>query len=226
MPVKTKSYSGKRRTAKAATSVQLSRRAFGYARGFIGSRGDAKYLDVPAHSYQYDTTGEIIHLDVVPRGTSVSSREGKAFRITSVHVRGFAYNEEAATANLCAHYLVWDFAPNKALPVIADVLDSASSLSFPRRENEGRFLLLDSQRFRLEGAPGGTPTGTPVSQVLDYHVKLPAQCVALCTGADETGLIGNRINGALYCISVGSTAPAADANARGDLAFRIEILDV
>lgn len=51
---------------------------------FRGPGGDAKYIDVPYSATYMNTTGVITHLDVVPRGTAVTEREGRCWRNTKV----------------------------------------------------------------------------------------------------------------------------------------------
>lgn len=170
--------------------------------GFVGPAGDAKYVDVANSDYNCDTTGSIAHISIVPQGTTVNQRDGKAFRVTSVQLRGYVSNNSASTSNDCAAMLVWDKQPNKALAAITDILDSANARSMNKRENASRFVILRRWDWSLTGKSDGTST-PGYFRSFDKYVRLPRDCVATCTAADTTGAIGNRVSGALYFMTVG-----------------------
>jgi len=181
-------------------------------RGFLGAYGEAKYFDVAAGSIALNTTGSVTQLDSVPTGTTVNSRDGRKFKLTSFQVRGIAGNDTTGTSSLGAMYLVWDRQPNKALAGVTDILDAATPVAFAKRENVQRFKIIKKWRwcFNGNGATAGQQTATSAFDIDDY-VKLPDECVAECTTADTTGAIGNRVTGALLLVCVGNKAgPATD----------------
>lgn len=193
-------------------------------RGFLGAAGEAKYFDIAAGSLPLNTTGSISHLDIVPTGTTVNSRDGRKFKNTSVQIRGLALADTTTTATQGAMYLVWDRQPNKALASITDVLDTASSVSFAKRENVQRFKIIKKWRWVFAGN-SATPVASNVIHDIDEYVKLPEECVAECTTADTTGAIGNRVTGALLLITIGSnTAGTADANVT--ITTRVNFVDI
>lgn len=192
-------------------------------RGFVGSRGDAKYFDTALATYVADTTGQRTHLSIVPQGTTVNTREGKAFRCTSVNVRGKVSAGTTTTIANYAGYLVWDYQPNKALALVADILDTASSNSFPRRENNERFKIIKKYYGLVIGNTTTPTVGTEAYEIDDY-VKLPKDANVLCTAADTTGAIGNTIQGALIWVSVGDIA-AGTAAAQFVVGFRLNFTD-
>jgi len=58
-------------------------------RGFVGLvASDAKYFDVVSLASGANQTGLVTHLDIIPQGTTVNSREGKSFQIRNIHVQG------------------------------------------------------------------------------------------------------------------------------------------
>lgn len=192
-------------------------------RGFVGSRGDAKYFDTALATYEASTTGSITHLSIVPQGTTVNTREGKAFRATSVNVRGKISAKTTTTIANYACYLVWDYQPNKALAAITDVLDSASSNSFPKRENNERFKIIKKYYGLLIGNTTTPTVGTEAYEIDDY-VKLPKDANVLLTAADTTGVIGNTIQGALLFVTVGDIATGTAA-AQAVVGFRMNFTD-
>ena len=178
------------------------------------SSGDAKFHDVSQASYAADTTGSITHLDVVPQGNSVNNREGKAWQNTSLAIRGQVNSNSTTLVALASLYIVWDKQPNKTLPAITDILDSASAYSQTKRENAPRFKIVRKLRYSLEGNTGtaGQQTESTVHDI-DEYVRLPQDAIALTTTADTTGAIGNRIQGALYAITVGNNGAGTGAAA-------------
>nr|QXP07719.1 MAG: putative capsid protein [Arizlama virus] len=192
--------------------------------GFVGSAGDAKFVDVAAGNYVLDTTGTITHVSIVPTGTTVNSRDGKAFRATSLNVRGYMTNGATAATNHCVILYVWDRQPNKALAAITDVLDAASPIAQNKRENASRFVVIRRFDHILTGKSDGT-TVSDYAANFDHYIKLPRDCVASCTAADTTGEIGNRITGALLQITIGNTA-AGTAAATLSNSMRLNFVDV
>lgn len=171
-------------------------------RGFVGLAGDRKYVDTATAFYVMNTTGTITHVSIVPTGSTVNTREGKAFRVTSFQVRGYVSVDSTTTLATGMLLMVWDYQPNKALAAITDVLDSADSLSLIKRENNARFKIIMKRRYAVSGNAVTPATGNEIHDV-DEFCNLPGDAYALCTAADTTGVIGNRINGALLMITVG-----------------------
>lgn len=192
-------------------------------RGFVGSRGDAKYFDTALATYEASTTSTPVHLSIVPQGTTVNTREGKAFRCTSVNIRGKVSAKTTTTIANYAGYLVWDYQPNKALAATTDILDSASSNSFPKRENNERFKIIKKYYGLVIGNTTTPTVGTEAYEIDDY-VKLPKDANVLCTTADTTGVIGNTIQGALLWVPVGDIATGTAA-AQFVIGFRMNFTD-
>jgi len=196
-------------------------------RGFVGTRGDAKYHDLAAATYAAGTTGNITHLSAIGQGTTVNTREGKAFRCTSVNVRGMAFNNVNPAVTIAAGYLVWDYSPQKAIAGITDILDAVTYPSFPKRENNERFKIVKKWIFSLTGDTSGSGITDTAQYEIDDYVKLPKDANVLCTTADTTGAIGATIQGALYFVSTGNTAEGGGTpiNPSFRLAFRVNFTD-
>lgn len=186
-------------------------------------RGEAKFVDTAAAGYGLNTTGTVTHVSIVPTGTTVNSRDGKNFCCTSVQVRGTAYADTTTTVSSGLAMLVWDRQPNKALAGVTDVLDTVSSDSFLKRENAQRFRILKKWRYAFGGNSTAPASGNETFDVDDY-VKLPKECVAKCTTADATGVIGNRVTGALLLVTAGNVA-AGTADATFAVGVRLNFLD-
>lgn len=196
-------------------------------RGFVGSRGDAKFLDTAITTYAVNTTGSITHISPVPQGTTVNTREGKAFRCTSVNIRGSVFADTAAIQQIYAGYLVWDYQPNKAAisaaTTIPLIFNAINSTSFPNRENNERFLIVKKYYGNLIGNTTTPATGME-SEAIDDYVRLPIDANVLCTTADTTGEIGNTIQGALYWVTMGNQA-AGTADGQFNVGFRLNFTE-
>lgn len=213
------------RSGQAAYNYALSRRRQ-INRGFLGAAGDAKYVDIANNSYVADTTGSISHMSIIPQGTTVNQRDGKAAMVTSIRLRGMVTGNLAAEPQIACMMLVWDAQPNKSLAAVTDVLDSASSYSFPKRENAGRFTILRQWRYKIVGANDDAPQSTAASAYdIDEYVKLPRNSITTYTTADNTGVIGNCINGALLFVTVGNK-PAGGTAATFYLTGRTNFVDI
>lgn len=186
-------------------------------------KSDAKFVDTAVATYALDTTGSITHVSIVPQGDTVNQRNGKAFRCTSCQVRGQINSNSATTVAQWAWAIVWDYHPNKALPAVTDILDSINANSYPKRENNERFKLCRYSHGVVAGNTTTPATGREVNEVNEF-IKLPKDAIAKCTTADTTGVIGNRIEGALYLISMGDTAAGTGAAAL-IVGVRVNIVD-
>lgn len=220
---------GKYRQAAAKPRAAIARsrrgrRTIAARTSYLGAAGDAKYIDLASAVYNFDTTGDIVHLDVVPQGTSVNERDGRAWKDTSLSIRGSAVNDSTATYTNNALIIVWDKQPNKALPAITDILDSANVVSLNKRENSSRFVTVRRFQFILTGKGDGSTTDG-FAKTFDEYIRLPKGCIATTTSGDTTGAIANRISGALYAISVGSVVAGTTACA-GTFTMRLNFMDV
>lgn len=219
-----KGHARRRLNFPSESGVQKVTRRGQVQRGFVGAIADAKFLDTPQASYEASTTGSITHLDVVTQGTTVNSREGKAFRLRSLQIRGNVVAKTTTTICEAVGYVIWDRQPNKALPAITDILDSNNGFSFAKRENKQRFLIL-KKFMKVVIGNSTTPTVGREMSIIEKWLKLPEECIAQCTALDTTGAIGNRINGALYFISTSSNVTGTGA-ANFNLGFRVNFSDI
>lgn len=185
---------------------------------------DAKYVDTALATYAFDTTGSITHLSIIPTGDLVGTRDGQSCRLTSLQIRGLGKANSATDIAQGVFYIIWDAMPNKALPAITDIFTAANSTAFTNRENNGRFTILKKRFFDFTAPVGGSAGDTTKQQTVDHWMKLPPGCVIQCTAADTTGVIGNRIKGALYLVTMGSQA-AGTAAAECSLKFRLGFSD-
>ena len=199
-------------TSENSKQVFKKRRAAPYATPQKALKAETKYFDTATAVYALNTTGSVTHLDIVPTGSTTTTRDGRKWRNLSVQVRGRAAADTTTTISNGMAMVVWDRQPNKALAAVTDILDANTWESFPKRENAQRFKILKTWRWAFSGNVTTPSTGVENFDVNEY-IKLPAECIAETTSADATGVIGNRITGALLLVTTGGTAAGtADAN--------------
>lgn len=184
-------------------------------RGFVSPlAADSKFIELTTDATKtMDTTGTVTHLDIVAQGDTVSSRTGKSWINTNFQIRGTITAGTAGIASLVSAFLVWDRQPNKALAAIGDFLETSgaiSSTAFAKRENKGRFLCIKKWVRSIVGNSTAAAAGRE-QIAIDKWIKLPQECISQCTAADTTGVIGNRITGALLLITAGDKAAGTTA---------------
>jgi len=195
--------------SRAQTGMQIPR-------GFVTPlAADAKYIDSPAGNITHtmSTAGTVQHLDIVAQGDTVNQRNGKSWINTNIQIRGRIFAGTTATLNHIAIYLIWDRQPNKVLASIDDILENRAtteSESFMKRENKGRFITIKKWNRGLVGNSTTPSTGREFV-VIDKWIKLPDECIAQATAADTTGVIGNRVTGALLLATIGDKVSGTTA---------------
>jgi len=217
--------SGKGRFPSTTRSPMLIAREKAYALNRRGLRDkETGFVDSLYQAWQFDTTGTIVHLNVVAQGAAVNQRIGKKIKLKSLACRGFVGNGVTAAFNDCAILIVYDRRPTGSLPNITDILNTADSHSFNNDANSGRFQILKRMDFTLvgNGAVAGQITDTSYDSA-DFFLNLRG---LPCTfKAAATGTIGDVEEGALYCVTVGNTA-ASTAAAVLNAGFRTRFIDI
>jgi hypothetical protein len=198
-----------------------------YGRNALNRRGVASretgYVDLGNPGFAFDTTGTIALIATVAQGASVNQRVGKKIMLKGLQCRGNAFNNTAATYNDCAVIIVYDKRPTGSLPLITDVLVSASADAMNNDANSGRFKILKRHDFTLIG---NTTTPACGQEVEDASWYLPLKGLPCTFKAAGTGAIGDIEEGALYVITVGIRAASATLAATGDLNFRTRFVDI
>jgi len=218
---------GRLLTYRPAAPVYGSSRWNAAQRG-LNRRGVASqetgFVDVAATSYNLDTTGSIALLNTVAQGASVSQRVGKKIQLKSLQFRGSVANSSTAVTNDCAMMIVYDKRPTGSLPAITDILVTANSSAFLNDANSGRFTILKRLDFLLVGNPTAVANYQPnMAATLDSWLSLKG--LPTIYKAAGTGAIGDIEQGALYLVTVGSTAAGTAAATLG-AAFRLRFIDV
>jgi len=138
----------------------------------------------------------------------------------SIQIRGRAVAGASGVYNDVALIIVYDKRPTGALPVMTDILAVSNSNSMNNDDNSGRFQIVRRIDHLLLGNGTACVSGRE-GQSMDDFIKFrrPATFKAL-----GTGTIGDIEEGALYIVSIGSTAAGATA-ALFTLSFRLRFTE-
>lgn len=199
---------------------------FGLQRAMSMSK-ELGFVDLASAGYAEDTTGSVTLLNLVAQGTAVTQRVGKKIRMKGLQIRGYNANGSTSIFNDTAWLIVYDKRPTGALPAVTDILVTANSQAMNNDANAGRFAILKRQDRVLLG--NGSVTGA-VANALTDSFAISEDCY-LDLGKREvvykaagTGAIGDIEQGALYLVTVGSTA-AGTAAAALQVTFRMRFWD-
>lgn len=174
--------------------------------------GEFKYFDTIVMSATVITsTPVIVQIDEIPQNDTVNGREGQRWTDTKVRIRGTLRSNTTTTVTNMTMMLIWDYEPKQAVYNISDLLQGGTAVqSLPNRDNQGRLRCLKRWNFSFAGNVTAPATGMECCWI-DEYFKLPAGLTAVTTRVDTTGLIGNRIEGALSLIFFSDTATATAA---------------
>lgn len=152
----------KRKTTVARPGYQ---RTVGYYGRFAPSGGERKFFDTTRATQTVAATGTIMNLslNLIPQGTTESTRIGRKCVIRALNLRG-NYNLPGATAaantsDILRIIVYVDKQANGATAAVTDILETASYNSFRNLAESGRFKLLYDKSHALN-TMGGAGNGT------------------------------------------------------------------
>jgi hypothetical protein len=133
----------KTRESRRARSDRLSlTRTINLPRN-TGMRGEYKTHDVAAGSYEMDTTGTIVCLNLIAAGTDYNQRIGRQIHIKAVKFSMYTYPQSTSAAGTKYKImLIQDKQPNGALAGITDVLNAVHGTSQNNLQNRNRFRII------------------------------------------------------------------------------------
>lgn len=172
------------------------------------------YVDVAGATYNFDTTGDIVHINIVPQGSSTSERIGKKIMLEGFNIRGSIYPEAETQLADWTVIMVYDTRPTGTLPAITAVLESITSGAQNNYVNSDRFKIWRRWDGMIIGNVAGTPPVFPSATAKSgerfvHYVKMRKKCT--WKGAVTTGVIADAAVGAVYLITLGNRAPGVTA---------------
>lgn len=184
-------------------------------RGFYGSvtrvkramlgLAEKKALDTVSGVFACDTTGTISLISGIATGNDYTMRIGRKTTITAVQMQGYVAPFDTFTNDcLCRIMLVWDKQPNGVLPAISAVLSQATSVSFINLDNRDRFRVISDTRIMLGRVDTTATQAFSSSYPEEFHIYKKVNLVTIYDGSSN--LIGDINSGALYLLTIGSSA--------------------
>lgn len=168
---------------------------------------ELKFVDVAASTVVSDTTGSITLLNGIGTGDDFNTRDGRQIIMKSVKVRGFHDLNADTVAHLSRLLIVWDNAPNGALPAIIDILAASTALAETNVNNQQRFTILGDWQSAFSGTIAAQSSMAGFDTSFLRYVKLNHITQYLNTGNTITSIQ----NGALYLVTIGNQAAGANA---------------
>lgn len=180
------------------------------------SLSEAHVRTVDPATYNFNTTGDVQHLNVISTGDSLAARMGSRITMLQLQIRGTVKSNINTVVSSCALYIVYDRQPQGAVPAVTDILDTVSSNSFQKLETRDRFSILLRRRWSFEGS-ATVPTADTIRTVDSVlYMNRPTTYIL----ASSSGAIADVRTGGLYAVFVGDTAAGSTA-LQGVLAFRL-----
>lgn len=208
----------------AAMSARYNSRMSSRMQRAPGVSRETGFVDVASAVYALDTTGSVTLLNTIAQGASVNQRVGKKVVMRSLQCRGYCQNSSTASANDVAFVIVYDKRPTGALPAVTDIFTAASSSAMTNDANSGRFTILKRWNEVLIGNLTAAANYTEAAyKNVDYF--LPLKNLPVAYKAAGTGAIGDIEQGALYLVTLGSSAASTGAASLVSQ-FRLRFLDV
>lgn len=161
--------------------------------------------------------GQVFHLDQIDRGVQLGNALGQKHMVTAVHIRGRWQMQNAKSFDRPGYYLVWDKQPNEALATPGDILDLSTggtdcSLAFPNQDNNSRFIILAKRESNAANQnQNDDEFNTSMQWTVDEYHRLPRNLVATKVLSDASGVISNRVSGALLLLTFGRL-PSVESN--------------
>lgn len=184
------------------------------------------YVDSNISPAAGNTTGTIQLINTIAAGTGVTQRVGKKVQLKSLQIRGIMNSDSATLISQYAVMIVWDRRPSGALPLITDILDSVSPISFLNDANSSRFKVLWRDDF-VNINSNTNANNEAVAKVYNEFIKFSKKSKANRTTykAAGTGVIADIDEGALYFISVGGNV-SGTADSVGSFNTRLRFWDI
>ena len=171
-----------------------------------GRRGEIKYYTSGVFGNDMSTAENCVLLNGIAVGSGVGQRNGRQITLRSFEMKSVFWQTTAGAAQQPSRtdiYLVYDRQPNGALAATTDILDSATSLAFPKMEAKPRFEVLLHRVVTLGSFDNTTlqkSYGVRDGCCVDCYKSLGGKIVQY---KSDNALIADIATGALLLLCVG-----------------------
>lgn len=209
-------------------------------RGFFPRRPNAlekKVQDIAVTTYQINTTGSFTLLSNPVLGSDFNARIGRKIMNKSIYIRGFVGSEAGISAagtvqNVSSMelrmILFVDLQPNGAVPVVTDLLNTASPASHLNLNNRDRFRILKDKVYVTDPYILSTTATQSVASAANQvkQVKVFKGIRQETTfNATNGGTIADINSGALYMFWIGNNAAGTNTDGNAVVGTRVRYTD-
>lgn len=189
-------------------------------------------LDTTQWSPTFNLTGTITHVNIIRQADDLAARTGTRVFLRELTLRGYVSTSLPSTATNQLQrgtmFVVYDNAPNGALPVITDILDAADPSRMQRADYRDRFQILLRQHYLLElsayrGAAADILMASSDS-IRNVDLCLPINRPSVWGESAANGAIATMRTGSLLIMWLGTSATATE-NLVANLFFRLTFTD-
>lgn len=219
--------------ALVSNSLGAPLRTSGFS--FPAKAGEKKFFDIDTASYLAGTTGVFTLLHCPVPGTDYTNRIGRKTLAKSVYIKGriLCNRDSTPTAGYSPPQqgrmvIFIDNQPNGAAPALTDLLVSATPSSQLNPNNRDRFRVLVDKEFFFDPSVYVT-TATQAQASLVNQVKgikiFKVLNLETIFNSGSAGTIADINSGALYMLTMGSTADSSSAGLSAIVSTRVRFLD-
>ena len=231
--MKTKGYT-KRRASQPKRTYPRSLVPLA-SRGYRPNRVEQKVIDTAATSYNVNTSGVFLSLNIVNIGADMTQRIGRKICLTSVYIRGFVNIANAKTqpptvSEVAAQHvrfmLLWDMQPNGAFPTVTDVLATSSTNSPLNLNNRDRFKILADRQYVLDAFLFDTATSkaSACNNIKPFKLYKKLNHETIYNGS--TGAVADITSGNLLAFWLGSDPSALNGPVDFNGSYRVRFIDM
>ena len=206
-------------------SVMLKRKPKTYTKSVMKYRGapfrplteERGVLDTAFSCSFTNGTGQIYYLNGTVAGIQFSNRTGNRQINKSLELNIAITPGSAGVITHISYLVVYDRQPNAAVPVITDILTSASPIAYTVQANKDRFKILCRRRLTILGT-----SSNPADTENYFHHEYLKMDLESIYNQTNGGNIADCTTGTLLFCSVGDQALGttdADASVQSRLTF-------
>jgi len=205
------------------------------SRGYRPNKIEQKVIDQAATSYNVNTSGVLLSLNIVNIGADFTQRIGRKICLTSVYIRGFVNIANAKTqpptvSDVAAQHvrflLLWDMQPNGAYPIVTDILASSSTNAPMNLNNRDRFKVIADKQFVFDPFIFDTATSTAscTNQIKPFKLYKKLNLEAIYNGS--TGSVADITSGNLIAFWLGSDPSGLNGPVDFNGSYRVRFIDM
>lgn len=205
------------------------------SRGYRLNNVERKVADIAVTLYGVNTTGSFTLMAKPQLGSDMTDRIGRKIQLKSFYIRGFVATEAALNAvvgvnpTMQARMIIFvDLQPNGAVPVVTDLLNTASPASHLNLSNRDRFKIYCDKTFVFDPylySTTATQAYASASNQIFQIKKFKKINLEMVFNGTNGGTIADITSGALYMFWIGSVVSGANTDMNASVGTRVRYSD-